>query len=298
MNGIDVHALPPGQRGEVFYPDSDGKPMAETEVHLDLMLNVIGALRDYFSPRPDVYVVGDMFLYYREGHPEARRAPDVMVVKGVETKGKRRSFKTWEEKALPCVVLEFTSEETAKEDQEEKKPLYQQLGVREYFLYDPLHDYLPQQLMGYRLIRGEYEPLIPAADGSLLSLELGLLLRPAGPDLALIEFKTGKRLPPPAELARLNQELTERARQAQEEIKEERRQAQTEIAEARQQARQAQESATRAEQEARQARAQATLADERIKQTEEQRQQERKQIEALQAELARLRSQLPQPPSA
>jgi hypothetical protein len=45
-------------------------------------------------------------------------------------------------------------------------PTYQQLGVREYFLFDPLHEYLPQPLIGYRLIGNEYEPLIPADDAS------------------------------------------------------------------------------------------------------------------------------------
>src|SRR5262249_57298165 len=98
MDGIDLGALPPGQNGEVFYPDSDGEPMAETEEHFNLMVNVITALREYFRPRPDVYVIGNMFLYYREGHPEARKAPDVMVVKGVDATVRRRSFKTWEEK--------------------------------------------------------------------------------------------------------------------------------------------------------------------------------------------------------
>ena len=109
------------------------------------------------------------------------------------------------------MVIELTSNKTQQEDQGPKKELYQRLGVREYFLFDPLGDYLPQPLVGYRLIHqaselagdngngngllSEYEELLPAADGGMLSQELGLRLVPDGLQLALIDFATGKRLP-------------------------------------------------------------------------------------------------------
>ena len=65
------------------YPASDGMPMAETEVHIMATVHLLSALRTYFRKRDDVYVIGDMFLYYRQGDPKARKAPDVMVAKGV-----------------------------------------------------------------------------------------------------------------------------------------------------------------------------------------------------------------------
>jgi hypothetical protein len=68
--------------------------MAETEVHLLLMLNTLACLWHFFRRRHDVYVAGNMFLYYRKGAPEKRRAPDIMVVKGVNARVQRRSFKT------------------------------------------------------------------------------------------------------------------------------------------------------------------------------------------------------------
>jgi hypothetical protein len=54
---------PPGQR-KVEYPTSDGKPMAETEVHRDLMVDLIGTLRDAFAADPQVFVSGDLLLFY------------------------------------------------------------------------------------------------------------------------------------------------------------------------------------------------------------------------------------------
>ena len=60
-----VRSLPTDQ--EDFYPSSDGKPMAETETHRDLMIDFIQILNDYFQERLDVHVSGDLLLYYREG---------------------------------------------------------------------------------------------------------------------------------------------------------------------------------------------------------------------------------------
>src|SRR6516164_2988892 len=124
---------------EDYYPSADGQPMAETEIHLLLILNTVACLRHFFRRRRDVYVGGNLFLYYQKGDVSKRRAPDIMVIKGVDSRRKRRSFKIWEEKAVPRTVLEFTSDETAAEDLGPKKTLYRNLKVREYFLFDPLH---------------------------------------------------------------------------------------------------------------------------------------------------------------
>ncbi len=69
--------------------------------------------------------------------------------------------------------------------------------MRDYFLFDPLHEYLERPLIGYRLIGNKYEPIQHAADGGLLSQELGVRLVPEGQELAYIHFGTGLRLPTP-----------------------------------------------------------------------------------------------------
>ena len=75
-------AIPLLGRREVNYPDSDGKPLAETDVHRELMLHLIDALRRHFLGNPTVYVSGNLFVYYEEGNPGANVAPDVFVVRG------------------------------------------------------------------------------------------------------------------------------------------------------------------------------------------------------------------------
>jgi Uma2 family endonuclease len=108
-------------------------------------------------------------------------SPDVFVVFGVSPRF-RRSYKTWQENGkTPAFVLEITSNSTKIKDEQEKPQLYQQLGVQEYFQYDPTADYLSPQLKGKQLIDGTYQPLplITNADGIefMASPTLGLELQ-------------------------------------------------------------------------------------------------------------------------
>jgi Uma2 family endonuclease len=222
MNGINLGAVFPLE-DEELYPSSDGQPMAETQVHIILMLNLYGLLRNYFRKKKDIYVAANMFLYFREGHPEARTAPDIMVIKGVDGRKTRRSFKTWIEQAVPCFVLELTSKKTAKEDQVKKKQLYQELGIHEYFLFDPLHDYLPRQLLGYRLANGIYQALEAEEMGTLDSVELGLRLQPEKARLVVVDGRTAKRLLDPDEAMQSLDEAQAKAAHMQDALEQERR---------------------------------------------------------------------------
>ena len=148
----------------VEYPSADGRPMAETPVHRDCIIDAIGVLRGFFAGRADVYVSGDMFVYYEEGNPKASVVPDVFVVVGVvkdelREGGWRDTYKLWEEAKGPDFVLEVTSRSTRREDQVRKRALYARLGVREYFLYDPRGEYLAPPLQGMVLRGGGYETL-------------------------------------------------------------------------------------------------------------------------------------------
>ena len=75
----------------IYYPESDGEPMAETDTHRKQMVYLIEALDDYFRDDPQVYVAGNLLLYYEEGDPRQVVAPDVFVVKGVPPLARRPS---------------------------------------------------------------------------------------------------------------------------------------------------------------------------------------------------------------
>lgn len=181
-----------GQR-EVYYPESDGKPMAETDLHRDEMFDLIARLRSRYADRPDVYVSGNLLLYYEEGNPRAAVAPDVFVVLGVPA-GRRRIYKLWAEGVTPAMVIEVTSRKTKSEDLRKKRDLYAQLGVTEYFLYDPEAEYLTPPLQGHRLTGGTYTPLVAAENGALRCDTLGLSLRLENDRLELYDAATGARL--------------------------------------------------------------------------------------------------------
>ena len=170
-------------RPEIDYPSSDGKPMADNDWQRNAMMYAIGALRVHFDPRPDVYVSGDLLIYYEEGNPRRSVAPDVFVVLGAN-RDRRMVYKLWEEAKAPDFVLEVASPRTWKDDEGPKTALYARLGVREYFQYDPRGDLLPVRLKGRRLAGGVYEaqPVVESLDGTLMlrSETLGLDLLAGG----------------------------------------------------------------------------------------------------------------------
>ena len=196
---------------EVFYPESDGKPMAETEVHAREMVYLFEGFEGHLRSVPDVYVGMDMLMYYVQGDPTASVAPDVFVAVGVP-RGVRRVYKFWEEGRPPTLVVEVTSSSTRREDLA-KKALYERLGVEEYILHDPLDEYLRPSLQGYRLVDGRYQPIPLAADGSLLSRVVGLRFLPEESGIRLVDPVTGRVLPTREEET-LARQAAEDARQA------------------------------------------------------------------------------------
>jgi Uma2 family endonuclease len=177
---------------EIEYPTSDGQPMAETTLHRKVMADLIEALERHFADAPDVWVGGNLFLCWEKGNPDAARAPDVLLARGV-TKWDRPNYLLWEE-TPPGLIVEVTSRKTRREDQRDKKEIYERIGVEEYVLFDPYGDYLRPRLQGYRLESGHYQPILPVPDGSLTSRTTGLTLRPEGERLRLVDMATGEPL--------------------------------------------------------------------------------------------------------
>ena len=185
---------------EVEYPESDGQPMAETDVHRRAMIELLDRLERRYRDRDDVYVAGNNLMYYVEGNPYKSLSPDVYVVFGVP-KGNRRVYKVWEEGQPPAVTFEMTSRSTRGEDRGAKMDKCARVGVREYWLFDPELDYLKPALQGYRLRSGRYQPIEAEADGGLLSEVLGVILRLEGPRLVLHDSETGEPVLTAAEAA-------------------------------------------------------------------------------------------------
>jgi hypothetical protein len=120
----------------------------------------------------------------------------VMVAVGVPDRllTDRSSFFTWEENGVvPSVVFEMASQGTWREHLGDKFWRYEELGVREYFLFDPLAEHLVPPLQGFRLNRTAYRRLLTSDD--VLESELGFRMRAEGTMLRLIDSETGEPIP-------------------------------------------------------------------------------------------------------
>ena len=197
------------KQSQIFYPSSDGEPVAETYIHLYALLTTLEVLRQYLTGQ-QATVLANQFLYYAQGFPKLRVAPDVMIIFDVEPGG-RDNYKTWEEGKVPSVIFEMTSKATQKQDIDYKKNLYEQLEVQEYWLFDPKGEWVEEKLRGYRL-QGESYQII--ADNRSESLKLRLAIE--GELIGFYREDTGEKLLIPDELATKLQEETQRANEAEE----------------------------------------------------------------------------------
>ncbi len=202
-----VNQLIKKTQSDIIYPVSDGEPVAETFDHVYVMMTTLLVLRHYLAGQRAT-VLGDQFMYYVEGKPNARVAPDVMVIFNVEPGG-RDSYKIWEEQEVPSVIFEMTSKGPKERDQIFKKNLYEQLGVTEYWLYDPRGEWIIERLLGYRLRRDVYEPITDAR-----SEPLNLRVQIEDSIIGFYREDTGDKLLIPDELLAALERETEQRRQA------------------------------------------------------------------------------------
>ena len=164
---------------DVFYPCSDGRPMADNTWQAQA---IIHAASDLAVALPEPFVAADILVYPEQGNPKNSIAPDVLVAFGVERRH-RMSYFVWREGKPPDWVLEVASPSTASRDLDLKRRRYAEMGVGEYWLFDPTGELFRRrgeaQLQGYALTDGGYEPLdAVAADGAAMIrsdvLRLGL----------------------------------------------------------------------------------------------------------------------------
>lgn len=200
---------------EVHYPIDDDEPLAESEHQLFPLTYAHAALTGWFRDDPTIWVGADMFLYYEEGVPSSVVAPDIFVVTRTHKRHKRDIFQTWVEGRVPDLVLEIMSSTSVRRDTVIKYELYQALGVREYWLYDPTEEgFIQPRLRGYMLVDGEYQPIdVREVDGRLVGVSdaLGLELHADAEWFRFFNSESGEYLPDTNETRRALEE-SERAR--------------------------------------------------------------------------------------
>ena len=247
---------------DVFYPCSDGKPMAENMWQADAIMHATGDLR---AALPTALVAADILMYPDEGNNKNPIAPDVLVGLGLGTRN-RSSYFVWKEGKPPDWVLEVASPSTQADDLGVKRRRYAEIGVPEYWMFDPKGGVYPPgtpRLQGLKLADGKYIPLPwQLADGGRMihSEVLGLDVRVDGELLRFRDAATGRDVPHRSDVQAAAERAEAQAKReaAQREAAEAK--AEREAARADRQAAHARQEAARAKQEAARAERQAARA--------------------------------------
>jgi Uma2 family endonuclease len=189
----------------------------ETERHVLQMYLLTESLRLAWADRTDVFIGGNMFVYFSPDQVRTAdfRGPDVFVAQGVERR-ERKSWVVWQEGKAPDLVIELLSESTARQDKTTKKRIYQDtLRVPQYVWYDPFS----AELAGFALVQGVYEEIPPDERGGVPCLGLGLSLvrwqgAYGGIDARWLRWSTpdGTLLPTPDESTQLERLRAEQER--------------------------------------------------------------------------------------
>ena len=208
---------------DVYYPIDDDEPLAESEHQLFPLTYAHAALRSWFEDDPTTWVGADMFLYYEEGVPSSVVAPDVFVVTQTHKSHLRNIFQTWVEGRVPELVLEIMSRTSVDNDLVTKHELYERLGVREYWLYDPTEEgVLEPRLRGHVLVNGEYRPTeVREADGKHVGASdvLGLELHANGEWFRFFDPGSGEYLPDSEERKRAQEAAEARVAELEAELR-------------------------------------------------------------------------------
>jgi Uma2 family endonuclease len=240
-----------------LYPDIDlpfpppdlwsDEPPLESDLHRDQIDLLIRLIRWIFRDRTDLYVAGNLTIYYSPNQKKSEyfRGPDVFVVLGTDNHP-RRSWTVWHEGGkYPNLIIELLSDSTAEVDRGEKKIIYQEIWrVPEYFWFDPV----TEEFRGFRLSTGQYEAIQPNPQNWLWSDELGYFLGIHAKQLRL--FTAGGTLCPLPEEDAIEQAEQERQRaeQAHHRAEQERQRAEQERQRAEQERQRAEQERQRAEQ--------------------------------------------------
>jgi Uma2 family endonuclease len=132
-----VQQLTPDTTEEVIYPESDGQPMADNTEQFQWIVKIKENLEILFALQDNVFIAGNLLWYPVQGEAKIRQAPDAMVVFG-RPKGKRGSYKQWQEDNIPPqVVFEILSPGNKTKEMANKLLFYQHYNVEEYYIYDP-----------------------------------------------------------------------------------------------------------------------------------------------------------------
>lgn len=174
---------------------------------------VAGDAKDMLARRyascPDIAIFRDLLIEW--DIPDLNdHCPDTFVVKGIRNKEQNRTkFVVANEGVRPVSIVEVVSPRYRKEDRETKVVEYARARVQEYAIVDQrtYRGQVLDEVLGYRLVGGYYQPITPDDEGRILCDTIGLWISLQNGRLVMEDSQTGERLKTSLELEAENQEL-------------------------------------------------------------------------------------------
>lgn len=164
---------------ERLHPE-EGYVMPERTDHDIISDDLCDMFRAFYEAHPEMAVYRN--LVFKWDVPDIKNfAPDVAVVPHVKDRERnRRSFDVAEEGTRPCLVIEVVSPSSRSDDRVTKVRDYARLGIQEY-IYIDTRRYRREviwEVAGYRLVEGQYLPMLPDEDGAIylesVNLRIGI----------------------------------------------------------------------------------------------------------------------------
>jgi Uma2 family endonuclease len=146
----------PGSRAAAIdYPETDRRGEGELQRLITEMLRPL--LAEVLASRGVLAHVGaDQFLYYVEGQPTERIAPDIYVLPDVPPSQIQPSWRIWELARPPALVVEVVSRDVAK-DYEDVPVACDRMGVEELVIFDPEAPLAPGRVVRRDLERVRFQ---------------------------------------------------------------------------------------------------------------------------------------------
>ena len=131
-------------------------------------------LMSRYGQLPDVFISGAFLICYDKSDGNRRLQPDCIIAFDVDAEAIRYhlpNYWIWVVGKAPDFVMEIASPTTYENDLGHKRDMYAELGITEYWRFDPTGgDFYGQPLAGERLVDGEYQlyELRVDDDGSII----------------------------------------------------------------------------------------------------------------------------------
>ncbi|GAA6616719.1 Uma2 family endonuclease [Scytonema sp. NUACC26] len=201
---------------EEFLHPQEGYRLPNSTFHEDIAGSVKDILTRRYANDRTTGVFRDLIVKW--GTPDLKNhCPDTFVVFGLQNKEQvRTEFVVPDEGVRPGLIVEVVSPRYGKEDRETKVKQYARAGVREYLIFDrrKQRKQTIEEVLGYRLVDGQYLPLTPDEDGLILFETVGLSIGLQDGRVVMVDAQTGERLLTSQELEQLASQAEQRVSQA------------------------------------------------------------------------------------